>query len=262
MDRCNVTGVSVFWTSNRNCTFEDERNSSKRKRRCDTLFAYIYIWSSDNLFQRFVHGITEEGVVVDTLHARMRTLFEHDAAKCGVPLVVLVHEEEMVRGVLSRSGIDVGSFTSVRELLRSSQPQVNMFLPIASFDLNHIMQISSRRMSSRSPSPRRLNAGPSHSSRDYERRSKYEPDDDVKPLSVKQEDHRLSSICLKEEDKKGGSSHQDGPIPLPAACIVNMQTLVKTLMRADQTGPSVPATALRLNIPANPLLPCAGNECQ
>lgn len=141
--------------------------------------------------------------------------------------------------------------------------RLTCFFLLPVFDLNHTTQIvSSRRMSSRSPSPRRLNTGPSHSSRDYVRRSKYEPDDDVKPLYVKQEDHRLSSVSIKEEDKKGGSSHQDGLNPLPAACIVNIQTLVRTLMRADQTGPSVPATALRLNIPANPLLPCAGNECQ
>jgi hypothetical protein len=66
----------------------------------------------------------------------MRTLFTHDAAKSGIPLVVLVHEEEMVRGVLTRSGIDVGSFTSVGTLLQSSQPQVNMFLPIADFRSN------------------------------------------------------------------------------------------------------------------------------
>ncbi|OJA11338.1 hypothetical protein AZE42_04933 [Rhizopogon vesiculosus] len=191
----------------------------------------------------FMHGITEEGVVADILYSRMRTLFTHDAAKSGIPLVVLVHEEEMVRGVLTRSGIDVGSMTSVGALLRSGQLQ------------------KSRRKSSRSPSPRRLNAGASHSSRDYERRSKHEPDDDVKPFSVKQDDYRPPSVHINDEDKKPGSSHQDGATALPAACIVNMQTLVRTLMRVDQTGPNVPATALRLNIPANPLLTCAGNEC-
>lgn len=78
---------------------------------------------------------------------------------------------------------------------------------------------------------------------------------------MKQEDYHLPSLGVKE-DQKPGSSLQDGAIPLPAGCIVNMQTLVRTLMRVDQTGPSVPATALRLNMPANPRLLCAGNECQ
>lgn len=96
-------------------------------------FTYIHMRLSDNLLQPYNHGITEEGVVTDTLYSRMRTLFTHDAAKYGVPLVVLVHDEEMVRGVLTRSGIDVGSFTSVGALLRNSQPQVSMFLPIVGF---------------------------------------------------------------------------------------------------------------------------------
>jgi hypothetical protein len=133
VDRRNVVGVFGLGTSNGNCTFKDERNPSKREKRRGTPFTYTYMWLSDNLFQPFKHGITEEGVVADTLYARMRTLFTHDAAKSGIPLVVLVHEEEMVRGVLTRSGIDVGSFTSVGTLLRSSQPQVNIFLPIADF---------------------------------------------------------------------------------------------------------------------------------
>jgi hypothetical protein len=130
------------------------------------------------------------------------------------------------------------------------------------FDLTCTMQTSSRQMSSRSASPRRPAAGSSYSSRDYDRRSKYEPDDDVKPFSVKQEDYHLPSVGIGKEDKKPDSSHLNGDIPPPATCIVNMQILVKTLMRTDQTGPSVPATALRLNIPANPRLPCAGNESQ
>ncbi|KAG1744996.1 uncharacterized protein EDB91DRAFT_1122053 [Suillus paluster] len=191
----------------------------------------------------FEYGTTKEETTVDILYPDLRTLFTHDAAKCGVPLVVLVHEEEMVRGVLARSGIDVGSFTSVAALLQRGQPQK-----------------ISRRMSSRSRSPRRLNTGASRSSRDYERRWKYEPDDHVEPFSVKQEDGQLTSVHIKQDDKNPTSSKQDGVIPLPAACIVNVQTMVRALMRTDQTGPSVQATAQRLNIPANPRLPCAGNE--
>ncbi|KAG0704054.1 hypothetical protein DFH29DRAFT_802373 [Suillus ampliporus] len=218
----------------------------------------------------FEHGATKESTV-DNLYSDIRTLFTHDAAKCGVPLVVLVHEE-MVRGVLARSGIDVGSFTSVAALLQRGQPQVVYLFVILGFDLNYVMQKLSHRMSSRSRSPRRrssrsrsprrLNTGASHSSRDYERPWKYEHHDDVKPFSVKQEDGQSTSVHIKQDDKKPASSQQDGAIPLPAACIVNVQTMVRTLMRVDQTGPSVQATAQRLNIPANPRLPCAGNECQ
>ena len=60
----------------------------------------------------------------------MRTLFTHDAEESGIPLVLLVHEEEMVRGVLTRSDINVSSFAPVGALLRSSKPQVSIFLPI------------------------------------------------------------------------------------------------------------------------------------
>jgi hypothetical protein len=187
----------------------------------------------------FEHGTTNQEGTVDILYSDIRRVFTHDAA--NVPLVILVHDEEMVRGVLARSGIDVGSFTSVTALFQRGQSQK-----------------LSRRRSSRSPSPRR---GPSHSSRDYERRSKYEPDDDVKTFSVKQEGQSSSPVRIKEDDKKLGSSQQDVAIPLPAGCIVNVQQMVRTLMRVAQTGPSVQATAQRMNIPANPRLPCAGNEC-
>lgn len=192
----------------------------------------------------FEHGTTNQEGTVDTLYSDIRRLFTHDAA--NVPLVVLVHDEEMVRGVLARSGIDVGSFTSVAALFQRGQPQK-----------------LSRRRSSRSPSPRRLHTGASHSSRDYERRWKYGPDDNVKHFSVKQEGQSSSSssVHIKEDGKKLGSSQQDGTIPLPAGCIVNVQNMVRTLMRVTQTGPSVQATAQRMNIPANPRLPCAGNEC-
>lgn len=191
----------------------------------------------------FEHGTTNQEGTVDILYSDIRRLFTHDDS--NVPLVVLVHDEEMVRGVLARSGIDVGSFTSVAALFQRGQPQT---LP--------------RRRSSRSPSPRRLNTGASRSSRDYERRWKYEPNDDVKPFSVKQEGQSSSSsVRIKEDGKKLGSSGQDAAIPLPAGCIVNVQNMVRTLMRVAQTGPSVQATAQRMNIPANPRLPCAGNEC-
>lgn len=192
----------------------------------------------------FEHGTTNNEGTVDILYSEIRRVFAHDAAQCGVPLVVLVHEEEMVRGVLARSGIDVGSFASVGALLQRGRPQ----------------KLSRR--TSRSPSPRRSNTGASHSSRDYERRWKYEPDDNAKPFSVKQEGQSSSSsVPIKEDGKKSGSSQQDGAIPLPPACIVNVETMVKTLMRVAQTGPSVQVTAQRMNIPANPRLPCAGNEC-
>lgn len=190
----------------------------------------------------FEHGTTNQEGTVDILYSEMRRLFTHDAT--NVPLVVLVHDEEMVRGVLARSGIDVGSFTPVAALFQRGQPQ----------KLLH-------RRSSRSPSPRRLNTGPSHSSRDYERRWKHEPRDDVKPFSVKQEGRSSSSVYIKEDGKKLGPSQQNATIPLPAGCIVNVQNMVRTLMRVAQTGPSVQATAQRMNIQANPRLPCAGNEC-
>ncbi|KAG2044133.1 hypothetical protein BDR03DRAFT_940832 [Suillus americanus] len=191
----------------------------------------------------FEHGTTNQEGTVDMLYSDVRRLFTHDSA--NVPLVLLVHDEEMVRGVLARSGVDVGSFTSVAALFQCGQPQK-----------------LSRRRSSRSPFRRRLNAGASHSSRDYERRWKYEPDNDVKPFPVDQEGQSSSSsVRIKEDVKKLGSSHQDGAIPLPAGCIVNVQKMVRTLMRVAQTGPSVQATAQRMNIPANPRLPCAGNEC-
>jgi len=87
---------------------------------------------------------------------------------------------------------------------------------------------------------------------------KYEPDYDFKPSEEK--DYHSSSVGIKEDMKP--DSPCQGDATLPAIYIVNMQALVKTLMRIDQTGPSVPATALRMNMPANPRLPCAGNECQ
>ena len=46
------------------------------------------------------------------LFPRLRNLFSHDAKKSGIPLMVLVHDEEMARGVLSRAGVDVGSWSS------------------------------------------------------------------------------------------------------------------------------------------------------
>lgn len=192
----------------------------------------------------FEHGTTNQEGTLDILYSDIRRLFTHDAA--NVPLVVLVHDEEMVRGVLARAGIDVGSFTSVSALFQRGQPQKLLY-----------------RRSSRSPSPRRLGTGASHSSRHYERRWKYEPDDYAKPFSVKQEGQSSSSssVRIKEDGKKPGSSQHDGAISLPAGCIVNVQNMVRTLMRVTQTGPSVQATALRMNIPANPRLPCAGNEC-
>lgn len=194
---------------------------------------------------RFEHGTTKQEGTVDVLYSEIQRLFTHDAS--NVPLVVLVHDEEMVRGVLARSGIDVGSFTSVAALFQRGQPQK-----------------LSRRRSSRSPSPRRSNTGASHYSRDYERRLKYERNDDVKPFSVKQvgqSSSSSSSVRIQEDGKRLGSSRPDGTIPLPAGCIVNVQNMVRTLMRVAQTGPSVQATAQRMNIPANPRLPCAGNEC-
>ncbi|KAG2155324.1 uncharacterized protein EDB93DRAFT_101182 [Suillus bovinus] len=69
----------------------------------------------------FEHGTTNQEGTVDILYSEIRRLFTHDAP--NVPLVVLVHDEEMVRGVLARSGINVGSFTSVAALFQRGQPQ-------------------------------------------------------------------------------------------------------------------------------------------
>ncbi|KIK92515.1 hypothetical protein PAXRUDRAFT_13188 [Paxillus rubicundulus Ve08.2h10] len=46
------------------------------------------------------------------LYLRLRTLLSHDANKSAAPVVVLVHDEAMARGVLDRAGIDVQSCTS------------------------------------------------------------------------------------------------------------------------------------------------------
>ena len=106
-------------------------------RNAVQLFAYIHM-SSDDFPQSFEHGITQQiskECWLDILYAGMRTLFTHEAAKCGIPLVVLVHEEEMARGVLARSGIDIGSFSSVNSLLQRErgQPQVSISLRMTGF---------------------------------------------------------------------------------------------------------------------------------
>ncbi|KAG2148836.1 hypothetical protein DEU56DRAFT_869590 [Suillus clintonianus] len=80
------------------------------------LFTYVPYVLSDDFSQSFEHGTTNNEGTVDILYSEIRRVFAHDAAQCGVPLVVLVHEEEMVRGVLARSGIDVGSFASVETI--------------------------------------------------------------------------------------------------------------------------------------------------
>jgi hypothetical protein len=72
---------------------------------------------------------------VDVLYSEIQRLFTHDAS--NVPLVVLVHDEEMVRGVLARSGIDVGSFTSVAALFQRGQPQVAHSIASPGIDLNY-----------------------------------------------------------------------------------------------------------------------------
>lgn len=72
---------------------------------------------------------------MDILYSEMRRLFTHDAT--NVPLVVLVHDEEMVRGVLARSGIDVGSFTPVAALFQRGQPQVALLFVSPGINLNY-----------------------------------------------------------------------------------------------------------------------------
>ncbi|KAG1748154.1 hypothetical protein EDB19DRAFT_1630341 [Suillus lakei] len=86
------------------------------------LFTYIHMCYLTVFSQPFEHGTTNQEGTVDILYSDMRRLFSHDAA--NVPLVVLVHEDEMVRGVLARSGIDVGSFAPVAALFQRGQPQV------------------------------------------------------------------------------------------------------------------------------------------
>ncbi|KAI6137517.1 hypothetical protein EDD17DRAFT_1501627 [Pisolithus thermaeus] len=57
------------------------------------------------------HSKVEE-ITKSELPQRLRTLFDHDAQKSGMPLIVLCHDEEMTRGILERAGIDVSSYES------------------------------------------------------------------------------------------------------------------------------------------------------
>ncbi|KAI6021006.1 hypothetical protein EDC04DRAFT_2575804 [Pisolithus marmoratus] len=57
------------------------------------------------------HSKVEE-ITQSELPQRLRTLFDHDAQKGGMPLILLCHDEEMTRGILCRAGIDVSSYES------------------------------------------------------------------------------------------------------------------------------------------------------
>ncbi|KAI6008775.1 hypothetical protein F5J12DRAFT_719487 [Pisolithus orientalis] len=57
------------------------------------------------------HSKVEE-ITKPELPQRLRTLFDHDAQKSGMPLIVLCHDEEMTRSILGRAGIDIDSFES------------------------------------------------------------------------------------------------------------------------------------------------------
>ncbi|KIO00662.1 hypothetical protein M404DRAFT_1003660 [Pisolithus tinctorius Marx 270] len=57
------------------------------------------------------HSKVEE-ITKPELPQRLRTLFNHDAQKSGMPLIVLCHDEEMTRSILGRAGIDIDSFES------------------------------------------------------------------------------------------------------------------------------------------------------
>lgn len=57
------------------------------------------------------HSKVEE-ITKSELPQRLRTLFDHDAQKSGMPLIVLCHDEEMTRGILERAGINVSSYES------------------------------------------------------------------------------------------------------------------------------------------------------
>ncbi|KAF8127847.1 hypothetical protein EV363DRAFT_1341549 [Boletus edulis] len=46
------------------------------------------------------------------LYQRLRDLLSHDANKSGIPLIVLVHDEDMARGLLSRAGINLDLWSS------------------------------------------------------------------------------------------------------------------------------------------------------
>jgi hypothetical protein len=58
------------------------------------------------------------------LYRRLRELLSHDAKQSGVPLIVLVHDEDMARGIISRAGIDLASWSSgLTSLLPIVAPQ-------------------------------------------------------------------------------------------------------------------------------------------
>ncbi|KIM58031.1 hypothetical protein SCLCIDRAFT_1218962 [Scleroderma citrinum Foug A] len=58
------------------------------------------------------HHSTTEEIGEDKLPERLRTVFNHDVHKSGVPLILLCHDEEMTLSILGRSGIDTSSFES------------------------------------------------------------------------------------------------------------------------------------------------------
>ncbi|KAF9242855.1 hypothetical protein BU15DRAFT_43401 [Melanogaster broomeanus] len=65
------------------------------------------------------------------LYLRLRTLLSHDSNKSGVPLVLLVHDEAMARGVLARAGLDVEAYSSgLTDLLPLSPVGVSCVSPL------------------------------------------------------------------------------------------------------------------------------------
>ncbi|KAH7906362.1 hypothetical protein BJ138DRAFT_1016351 [Hygrophoropsis aurantiaca] len=68
--------------------------------------------------QEFKYGETKQDASHAEVAAKVRSLFEHNSQKSGVPLLLLVHNEEIARSVLSYLGVDVSSYVSgIRHLL-------------------------------------------------------------------------------------------------------------------------------------------------
>ncbi|KAG9312525.1 hypothetical protein JVU11DRAFT_6920 [Chiua virens] len=77
--------------------------------------------------KRPVFSAVEDGVIlpVEELYERLRKLFNDDANTKGVPLIVVVHDEAMARGVLGRAGIDIDTWTSGLSKLLPRAPRRN-----------------------------------------------------------------------------------------------------------------------------------------
>lgn len=79
------------------------------------------------------HHSTTEEIDEDKLPERLRTVFNHDVHKSGVPLILLCHDEEMTLSILSRSGVDTSSYESGLDTL----------LPLSGFGVFFHVQLPS-----------------------------------------------------------------------------------------------------------------------